>query len=626
MSQPFTNLPKILLQQSNYRLLGLVGQGQIGRVFCAIHRQTGCLVALKELEHQSFPTNKFLRELRFLLSLQHPNIVTCQALEHTPNGRYLVMDYCEGGTLRNLIQPKLHLSLIQTLKLIADVLAGLEHAHERGIVHCDIKPENILLSLDTTGWIARISDFGVARWISQETCSVHLGDTGSPAYMAPERFYGKYSPASDLYAVGVLLFELVAGYRPFSGLPGELMSAHLTQPVKIPNTIPFLLRSTISTALQKLPARRFASAAEMLNSIRLAIEVQSLTHRSTSFSIPTVVLSVSSLDNIQQEPLHAPVTILAIESQQVYQADASQVHCQTYASNALAGAPLHQWQMQLKASVQAIALRPQGCFALTQFRQHNSLIHSVYCLPRTQPLTLSGNQPKCALERYRLLSLECTGLAMTIAPQGRWMAIAKTTMKPDGEGSQTTFQILKPNLQPVKPPVTCLPSQLITLDSRHGIAISTQLGDEIRGGGTVFEVFNRRGDFIAALDLPVSLHLVTPSVTFRYRLLAVEQNNPTSALLIDLKPFRVFGILLEIAPAFIVAANWGYIVADRQGQIVLLDQDGQKIGAFHVPAAPTAIATFADSGLMIATWSGNQGVLYKVDLRGCFAQALSDIK
>lgn len=537
------------------------------------------------------------------------------------------MDYCEGGTLRNLIQPKLQLSLVQTLKLIADVLAGLEHAHERGIVHCDIKPENILLSLDTTGWIARISDFGVARWISQETGSVHLGDTGSPAYMAPERFYGKYSPASDLYAVGVLLFELLAGYRPFSGLPAELMSAHLTQPVKIPNTIPFLVRSTISTALQKLPARRFATAAEMLNSIRLAIEVQSLAHRSTSFSRPTVALSVSSLANIQQELLHAPVTILAVESQQVYQANASQIYCQTYASDALAGDPLHHWQMQLKAPVQAIALRPQGCFALTQFRQHNCLIYSVYCLPKTQPLTLSGNQSEYALERYQLLSLECTSLAMTIAPQGRWMVIAKTTMKPDWEGSQTTLQVLKPNLQPVKPPISCrFPSQLIALDSRHGIAISTQLGDEMRGVGTVFEVFNRRGDFIAALDLPVSLHLVTPSATFRYRLLAVEQNNPTSALLIDLKPFRVFGIRLEIAPAFIVAANWGYIVADWQGQIVLLDRNGQKIGAFRVPAAPTAIATFANFGLLIATWSATQGALYKVDLQGYLAQALSDIK
>ncbi len=73
-----------------------------------------------------------------------------------------------------------------------------------------------------------------------------------------------------------MLFELAVGYRPFSGLPGELMSAHLNQPVKVPDTVPFLLRSTISTALQKLPARRFASATEMLESIRLATEVESL--------------------------------------------------------------------------------------------------------------------------------------------------------------------------------------------------------------------------------------------------------------------------------------------------------------------------------------------------------------
>ena len=262
------------LPPSKYRILKLVGEGQFGRVFCAVHQETGHLVALKELDRQ-IPTHKFLRELRFLLSLQHPNIVTCQALEHTPTGRYLVMDYCEGGTLRNLMESEVQLSLVQSLKLIADVLRGLEHAHSRGIIHCDIKPENILLSLHTKGWIARISDFGVAR-LTQELGSDNLGDTGSPAYMAPERFYGQYLPSSDLYAVGVMMFELAVGTRPFSGLPGEIMLAHLNQPVKVPNTVPFLLRSTILTALQKLPARRFASATEMLKSVRLATEVQSL--------------------------------------------------------------------------------------------------------------------------------------------------------------------------------------------------------------------------------------------------------------------------------------------------------------------------------------------------------------
>lgn len=104
MNEPLIHLDESALQHSKYRILKLVGQGQFGRVFCAIHRETGRLFALKELDRQLLSTHKFLRELRFLLSLQHPNIVTSQALEYSQTGRYLVMDYCEGGTLRNLMQ------------------------------------------------------------------------------------------------------------------------------------------------------------------------------------------------------------------------------------------------------------------------------------------------------------------------------------------------------------------------------------------------------------------------------------------------------------------------------------------------------------------------------------------
>ncbi len=163
------------------------------------------------------------------------------------------------------------LSTVQSLKIIADVLAGLEYAHNYGVVHCDIKPENILLHQNETGWIACLTDFGIARLSQDSYTEINLG---SPAYMAPEQFYGQFLPASDLYAVGVVLYEMLLGSRPFSGLPGELMSAHLAQPVKIPNTIPFLLRSILSTALQKLPARRFSSATEMLKSIQLALLIE----------------------------------------------------------------------------------------------------------------------------------------------------------------------------------------------------------------------------------------------------------------------------------------------------------------------------------------------------------------
>jgi serine/threonine protein kinase len=154
-------------QFSKYRILGLVGSGQFGKVLCARMRDTGNLVALKELEHKRFPTSKLLRELRFLLTLQHENIVTCTALMHHQNYRYLVMEYCEGGTLRDLMNHSKTLSVQQCFDLINEVLLGLEHAHGENIIHCDIKPENILLKITAKGWLAKISDFGIAR-LSQE--------------------------------------------------------------------------------------------------------------------------------------------------------------------------------------------------------------------------------------------------------------------------------------------------------------------------------------------------------------------------------------------------------------------------------------------------------------------------
>ena len=257
--------------QSKYQIMNLIGQGQYGRVYRAVHRQTKELVALKELDRKKFPTRIFLRELGFLVTLQHPNIVSCRGLEYSPTGRFLVMDYCRNGTLRDLIEAKEKLNLALSLKLITDVLSGLEYARQRNIVHRDLKPENILLETKNNVCIARIGDFGIARIGEEtETMQTGAGDTGSPAYMAPEQFYGRYSHASDLYAVGVLLFELITGDRPFEGTFGELQHSHLNQTVNIPNTIPFLLRSTIAKALQKLPQRRFTTAEEMLKSIQLA--------------------------------------------------------------------------------------------------------------------------------------------------------------------------------------------------------------------------------------------------------------------------------------------------------------------------------------------------------------------
>ncbi|MEN9222606.1 MAG: serine/threonine-protein kinase [Thermostichus sp. BF3_bins_97] len=251
-----------------YQLLGLAGQGQYGRVFCARPRQGGELVALKELQAQRFPTHNLLRELRYLLSLNHPNITRCYALEHAREGRYLVLEYCEGGTLRDLInqvEQGLWLPVKQVLGFADQILAGLAHAHQQGVIHCDVKPENILLKPTPQGWQLKLTDFGIAR--HPEPISGEITATGSPAYMAPERFYGHFSAASDLYAVGIILVELLTGQRPFSGSPSQLMHAHLNQRFVCPMEIPTPLQALLELALRKLPPRRFRTASQMRSAL-----------------------------------------------------------------------------------------------------------------------------------------------------------------------------------------------------------------------------------------------------------------------------------------------------------------------------------------------------------------------
>ncbi|MEM6614429.1 MAG: serine/threonine-protein kinase [Cyanobacteria bacterium P01_C01_bin.72] len=266
------------MKQSNYKILDLVGTGQFGRVFTAIAEEEGTLVALKELNIEQFSTSLFLRELTFLVTLDHFNIVTCQALEYLHNSRYIVMEYCAEGTLRRLLDNSDPIPWSQSLRLVIDILVGLEYAHSQGIIHRDIKPENILLKISDNDsgdrqYTAHIADFGIAKFSQQLENDAVLGNTGSPAYMAPEQFYGEYSYNCDLYGVGIILYELIVGQRPFVGMPKQLLAAHLSQPVPISRDFPLLLRSAIAKSLEKLPQNRFQTATEMRESLQLILEI-----------------------------------------------------------------------------------------------------------------------------------------------------------------------------------------------------------------------------------------------------------------------------------------------------------------------------------------------------------------
>lgn len=655
--------PGTQLKRSKYRLLGLIGQGQFGQVFCAVHRQTGQLVALKNLEHERFPTHKFLRELRFLLSLQHPNIVTCQALEHTPTGRYLAMDYCEGGTLRNLMTEESHLNLGHSLKLVADILAGLDHAHNRGIVHCDIKPENILLNVHAAGWTARISDFGIARF-SQEIIAPE-NDTGSPAYMAPERFYGQYSIASDLYSVGILLFELIAGYRPFRGTPAELMSAHLNHPLKLPDTIPLVWQQFIARSLQKLPTQRFRSAAEMLNvmqeiaSTELAAEWNNWPAKHMPLFTSVVRPPECPFKPLNQHPLSEPIGGLAVALLQppdpesvppfpsiLYSASTTRLQFYVDRTKTLFGAEstpsqslvqpaqspespaqsvyslsaghLIDWSPPISISdeMRQLLVRPQGCFIVMQ-RSISLLALDVSVADEPALQVIGQLEP---------------GAKVAIDPQGYWLA---SLSQPSATQLQLSFlQLLDHHrFTPASALILNQPSaphaslNLLALDSHHLALITTPISlvdqpyldaeqtpeSDVRFGSTI-HLLTRRGDQIGSIQVALRLQhmILTPTP---YRLLATEADQPGTVLLVDLKPYRLRRLWVEITPAFLAVTDWGYILAESSGRIVVLDLEGRQVGAIDSPFPITAITPVQQYGLLVATWDREQGCLYSLDLR-----------
>ncbi|MGB5975110.1 MAG: serine/threonine-protein kinase, partial [Nodosilinea sp.] len=298
-------------RRSQYRILGMVGHGQFGRVYCAAHRTSGELVAVKDLHKDRFPTHKFLRELRFLISLQHPSIVTCHAIEHSASGRQLVLDYCEGGTLRSLMESDTELTMQEVLDFTLDLLAALECAHDQGIVHCDIKPENVLMELTPGGWAARVSDLGIAR-LSQEATQVDMGQTGSPAYMAPERFYNQHPAAADLYSVGIILYELLLGHRPFSGTPQELMVAHLNRYPVLPVQLPEPLSDILRKALQKLLPRRYATAQAMRTDLLSVYKIYRDQGLLTQPACPKVLPDAAPTPNLAVVTLPHPTAVIGL--------------------------------------------------------------------------------------------------------------------------------------------------------------------------------------------------------------------------------------------------------------------------------------------------------------------------
>jgi serine/threonine protein kinase len=251
-----------------------VGRGGDARVFLALDR-AGQKVALKILHPEfleSVVAERFLREIRLVSRLNHPRIARLLDSGEQDWFVYLAMEFIDGPTLREALGRGRRLSAADTLRLAGDLLDALGQAHQLGIVHRDVKPENVIISPDRG---AVLLDFGIARAIvtsvSREITRAGI-TVGSSSYMSPEQINAeqRIDGRSDLYSLGCVLFECLAGRPPFVWRKeAVVLQLHLTEPAPdvrmLRPDVPPQLARAVNKALAKLPEERWQSAAEMRN-------------------------------------------------------------------------------------------------------------------------------------------------------------------------------------------------------------------------------------------------------------------------------------------------------------------------------------------------------------------------
>ena len=250
----------------------------MGEVFLAEHLELGRQEAIKILMPglASDPqfVARFRREARAVNRLRHPNIVAVYDFGQLPDQRfYLSMEYADGESVYQLVKRDEHFAVPRALNVLGQLAYAVHHAHSRGVVHRDLKPDNLILVGDDE--TVKVLDFGVAKIVASDHAeSVALSSNnlvwGSPRYMAPERVRGVGDdPRSDIYAIGCIAFELVVGKAPFTGSSDEVIRAHLQDAPEAPSmwrpslNIPRELDVIILKCLQKDPAARFQTAAEL---------------------------------------------------------------------------------------------------------------------------------------------------------------------------------------------------------------------------------------------------------------------------------------------------------------------------------------------------------------------------
>lgn len=307
-------------QVGSFRIERLLGSGGMGAVYLGRHPAIGSEVAIKFLrpEYSAEPAlvRRLYAEARAANLVVHENIVRILDLgQHPVHGFYLVMELVAGETLAARLQ-RGPVPLAWAEQVLVQVCSAVDAAHRSGVIHRDLKPENVMVVERAGVPQVKVMDFGIAKLRDAETFSgTQTGAIlGTPAYIAPEQCDGRPVDArSDIYALGVMAFELVTGQTPFSGGAARLMIAHLTQPPPAPTSIrpdlPAQWESAILRALAKRPEERFASAGE------LAAALRSLKARSPPPSArpAEVRRRVSVAVQVQLAQGRPPVSLVAVD-------------------------------------------------------------------------------------------------------------------------------------------------------------------------------------------------------------------------------------------------------------------------------------------------------------------------
>jgi serine/threonine-protein kinase len=276
----------VLQRVGKYRIDHVIGCGSIGIVYKGYDEQIDRPLAIKTLRSEIFNDvidsegflKRFVTEAKSAARCLHPNIVTVFDLVEHEGRPYIVMEYVNAGTLENVIQAGALIPIRQVGEIMAQILLALDHAHSKGVIHRDVKPSNILCPSSAS---IKIADFGVARLDSLEMTKPNvLGTVGTPNYMAPERFLGRPADVrADLFSVGVILYQLLTGSKPFvaSELP-ELMQKLLTEhPPSIVTLRPELwpeIDAVAQKALARNPEDRFQTAESFVEALNRAIEAR----------------------------------------------------------------------------------------------------------------------------------------------------------------------------------------------------------------------------------------------------------------------------------------------------------------------------------------------------------------